>query len=129
MADLTHTSQGRLEAQISLPYPQSVLPLRTSKPLHRWVSLPHPQVSQLRSPLLSPEAIHDCPPSHLVEAFGSLPWLPYPGSVTSACVSPITTATIPVSASLSPHRAVCHYYGPTSPSLGIGTENINEMSK
>lgn len=129
MADLTHTSQGLLEARISLPYPQSVLPLHTAKPLHRWVSLPNPQVSQLRSPLLSLEAFLDCPPSHLEEAFGGLPWLPYPGPVPSACVSPITTAITPVGASLSPLRAVCHYCGPTSPSLGIGTENINEMFK
>lgn len=69
------------------------------------------------------------PLSHLEEAFGSLPWLPYPGPAPSACVSPITTAIIPVEDSLSPLRAVCHYCGPTSPSLGTGTENINEMSK
>lgn len=128
MADLTHTSQGLPEARISLPYPQGSL--HPSKPLCRWASLPNPQASQLgsgsgvlrfpRKPSLPAHL------SRLEEAFVGLPWLPYPGPVPSACVSPITTAVILVWCQVClPSELSVITMSPASPSLGLGTENIN----
>lgn len=127
MADLTHTSQGLPEAWVSLPYPQSVLPLHTSKQLRTWVSLPNPQASQLgsqlRSPLLSQEAICDCPP---VPPGGSLHWPPMaslPGPVPSACASPIRSAIILTWCQVClPSELSVTTVSLASPSLGLDTE-------